>query len=844
MEATIKGRVFLVGIIAGSGAVQCFAALPALRWVVAVGCASALLFLGLLALAKRRHAGELVSKSERRAVFAGRIVMGATAVVVGVCVGASVAVWRAQLRMDDPLAWAHHDVVSRLVVRIADLPQGEGSHYRLVVDVDEPRPEGIPSRISVSWDVADGRASAQPKPGQVWRMALVLRQPHGLRNPYGFDAEGRMFASGIRATGTVRGVPLLLADEPFHSAGILIERIRHALREGMRQALGERRYAPVLIALALGDQAAVARGDWQIFNRSGITHLVSISGMHVTLIAAMGGVLAMTLWRRARWRGVRLAEYLPAQVVGAAIALWVALLYCLLAGWGVPARRTFFMLAVVAVAAMARLPLSPSRILALAGAAVCLMDTWATLAPGFWLSFGAVAILLRLAVSVEPSGLLQSDGWRFRVRTMLREFSMVQMAITLGLVPLLAFLMHQVSLVSPLVNVYAIPIVSFVVTPLALACAMFGTVPGLQWLAKAAGVMGHAVFEAMMIPVRWMSETSWAVLDVAAAPLPWLILAVGGVIWAVQPAGLPGRWAGWLLMLPMLCSRPDRPAPGYWTLAALDVGQGSAIVIETATKVWLFDTGPNARQGTDAGERVVVPYLRARGHRHLDGLIVSHADMDHSGGLTSVLSALPVERTYTSFDLTAFLRKRARSADTSTTLDPARLPQSMDHCYAGVTWTADDVQFRFLHPDSVQPMDAPGNASSCVLLIQGKAHTALVPGDIGVAQERRLIAGLPPTQVVLAPHHGSKTSSSAALVRAVHAEHVIAQAGYMNRFNHPAPEVQTRWTEAGAQFWRTDHHGAMLVHSRPGGLEVQSIAQESRRYWHRDVGTRAIASPA
>lgn len=815
---------------------QSLAVLPSQRSlapvVLAVVMGVAALWMGLRCWSGRE---ERVEFSGKPASWFWRVVRVAVAFASGVCVGGASAMWQAQIRLDDGLAWAHHDVVSRLIVRIADLPQGDGKHYRFMADVDDPRPEGIPSRVSVSWRPQPGSPLPDLKPGQIWRMALVLRQPHGARNPHGYDTEGRMFAMGIRATATVRGVPRFLGDDPWHSPGILIERVRHWMREGMREALGGRRYAPVLIALAIGDQAAVERTDWQIFNRSGITHLVSISGMHVTLIAAVGGVAAIFPWRRARWRGVRFAEYLPAQVVGAVVALWVALLYCLLAGWGVPARRTFFMLAVVALAAIVRLPLSASRILALAGAAVSLLDPWSVLAPGFWLSFGAVAILLRVGASLDSGGRRERPGWRTRVRALLMEFGWVQSAITLGLVPLLAYLMQQVSLASPLVNVYAIPVVSFLVTPLALACAVLSAIPGMQWLAQWTGVLGHAIFDAMMVPVTWMSASTWAVMDVAAAPWPWMVLALVGVAWAVQPPGLPMRTAGWLLMLPMLCWRPDRPAPGHWVLTALDVGQGSAIVIETATQVWLFDAGPMTLQGNDAGERVVAPFLRARGYRTLDGLVVSHADMDHAGGLRSVLSSVAVDQAYSSFDLPALIHKQDTSKTAAELFTPIRMPQSTARCQAGQSWSIDGVQFRFLHPDAATRSDAPGNARSCVLMIQGTSHAALLPGDIGVAQERRLTPYLPHIDVVMAPHHGSTTSSSDALVRAAGADHVIAQAGYMNRFGHPALPVQARWTDAGATFWRTDHHGAIVAISEPRRLRVQSQACVAKRYWHRDL---------
>jgi competence protein ComEC len=743
-------------------------------------------------------------------------------------------------RLGDALADEHHDQVTRLQVRVIALAQDDGGGRRFLAEADE-RPAGIPHRIRVSWHAPAGLGQVLPEvvPGQTWRMALILRRPYGPANPYAMDLELRDFAEGVRADGTVRGAPALVGDEPWHDAGIAVERLRHRIRAGMRQALDGSRYGPVLIALAIGDQAGVAREDWQVFNRSGITHLVSISGMHVTLVAAMGGVLVRAIWRRARWRGVGLAEYLPAQLAGGIAALVVALGYCLLAGWGVPARRTFFMLAVVAGAGLARLPLDASRLLILAGGCVAALDPWALLAPGFWLSFGAVAILMRVAA--RPSSPI--EGWRARLRHVVVEFCKVQGAIMLGLTPLLAFLMHQVSLGSPLANAVAIPVVGMAVTPLALLCGALAVVPGAEWPAWAAGWLGHALFALVMRPVGAIGRADWSAVDVAAAPWPLLILSVAGLAWALQPSTRPLRWLGWLGMAPLLLWRPERPEPGDWRLAALDIGQGSAIVVETATQVMVYDVGPRYYSGGDAGARVLAPYLRARGIRRVDTLVVSHADLDHAGGLRSVLEAAPAAVSYASFDLAAHLRREAARLSLEP-FDAARLPASARMCEAGMEWESDGVLFRFVHPPAGgagragrKPESEDGkrkednNGRSCVLLVQGRHHSVLLPGDAGTAQEARYAPALPAIDVVLAPHHGSSTSSGAALVRAAGPAQVIVQAGYLNRFHHPSASVVARWRAAGAALWRTDLQGAVIVDSDRSGLRVRAQREIEKHYW-------------
>ncbi|KOQ19252.1 DNA internalization-related competence protein ComEC/Rec2, partial [Achromobacter xylosoxidans] len=455
----------------------------------------------------------------------------------------------------------------------------------------------------------------------------------------------------------------------------------------------------------------------------------------------------------------------------------------------------------------------------------------APMAAGFWLSFGAVAILLRVAQAPRDA----DAGWRQRCGAALAQATRLQLTVTLGLTPLLAFLVHQVSLGSPLANAVAIPAVTFLVTPLALLCALLSVTPAMAGAAAVAGQAGARVFELAMTVVAWVGNAEWASFTVAAAPWPWLAWALAGMAWALQAPGWPARRLGWLCMLPLLCWRPERPAPGEWRMSALDVGQGSAILVETATQALLFDAGPRHFGGGDAGERVIAPQLQARGIGRLDVLVLSHADLDHVGGTRSVLAAVPVARSYASFDVAAWLRRDARlwPGQDGAGAD-GRTPARMLRCERGDSWQADGVTFTFLHPAAGAPVaGGDRNANSCVLRVGGAHHSLLLTGDIGVAQERELAAlGLPPTNIVLAPHHGSAWSSGRELVAAARAGHAIAQNGYLNRFGHPAPAVERRWLRAGAAFWRSDRDGAVMAESRAAGLDVWAQRARHRRYWH------------
>lgn len=740
-------------------------------------------------------------------------------------------IYLADQRLSDTLDPVHENVVTRLNVRIKTMSQQKDLAQIFQAEVLDPVQQGIPKHIQVIWRAA----SENILPGQAWRAAMVLRRPHGSMNPSGFDYEGLMFQRNIRAIGQVRGHPKLISDDESMTFTMHVDRIRHHLRSLMQAALKDARYGPVLIALAIGDQDGVQQSDWDVFNRTGITHLVSISGSHVTMIGACGGVVALWLFKLLRFRSRYFCESLPAKPVAAAVAMLVAFLYCLLAGWGVPARRTFLMLAVTAFVVVARLPFSPSRVLSAAAALVVMMDPWSVLSTGFWLSFFAVGILFSIA-SMPASSYAQSH-----IRQWLRglkDASRLQWLITLAMFPILAFLFQQITLSSIFANAIAIPVMTFVVTPLALLTALIAPLPGLHLLAQGCAWLGHEALLWMMIPVNWMATAKWAVLDINAFPVFALLVALAGMCWSMQVPGIASRWAGWFLMLPALAWQPQRPIQGGWTMRVFDVGQGAAVLISTARHHVLYDTGKKSGS-SDSTMRVLLPAFRAMGVKNIDWLVVSHSDLDHAGGLNSLLMNFPIRNLVYSSGVEKHFPDHVHS------ILAGEIKKQL--CDSRSSWTLDGVVFSILNGPAEDAASADSgeftikrnqtsNARSCILKLEGLHHRALLPGDIGIGQESKLMENADiAADVVLIPHHGSKTSSSDKFVALSGARHAIAQVGHLNRFRHPDPMVVQRWQRNGTQVWRTDHHGSVLIESTEAGLEARSLRYLNGRYWHHPI---------
>ncbi len=719
-------------------------------------------------------------------------------VLACLALGFSWAAWRADIRLADalPSAWEGRDI--EVVGVVAALPQdfSQGSRFEFAVEKVLTATAEVPERIMLSWyqGQRDGEEFVrQPlRPGERWQLTVRLKRPHGNANPNGFDYEAWLLERNIRATGYVRPAPAQRLAAMVWRPDYVVERLRHQVRASFVAMLPAAEFplAGVLVALAVGDQRAIQGDLWTTFNRTGTTHLMSISGLHVTMVAALFALLAGAIWRRVP----ALALRLPAQKAALLAGCLAALVYTLLAGFAVPAQRTLYMLLVAALAMSSGRIVAPSRTLCLALAVVLLIDPWAVLAAGFWLSFGAVGALLYVGSATIGEG----GGWRAR----LRSWGVVQWAATLASLPVLLLVFQQFSLVSPLANAVAIPLVSFVVTPLALLAAI------IPWWPIAA--LAHLVLGWLMLFLEWCA--AWPVWQAPAPPLWAAVVAALGVAVCLLPRGMPGRLLGVFLLLPALFWPVERPAEGEAWVTVLDVGQGLAAVVRTRDHALIYDPGPLYSAESDAGQRVVVPYLRALGIARVDVLMVTHRDSDHAGGATSVKSALAVDRIYASTG-----------------------EAGAEPCRAGQRWTWDGVGMTVLHPtDEDYGEQRKSNNLSCVLRIEAGGKRLLLTSDIEARDEAALLArdaGALAADVLLVPHHGSRTSSTPEFIAAVAPQDAVIPVGYRNRFGHPKAEVLERYEAGGIRVWRTDRDGALRLRLAPDGVDVSAWRDERRRYW-------------
>ncbi|MFC3110432.1 DNA internalization-related competence protein ComEC/Rec2 [Undibacterium arcticum] len=729
-----------------------------------------------------------------------------------------------------PKEWEGRDIT--LIGTIDSLPYRFDQGVRFNFAVEQVLPIGattpvVPPKLALSWYSGFRSEQSQTvgdvQPGARWRLTVRLQRPHGNANSNGFDYEVWLLEQDLRATGYVRpaddantAISNRELDPFVVSIGNLVERARGALRDRIFAALPGREYAGVLVALVVGDQREVAQSDWKVFSRTGVSHLFSISGLHITMVAGLFAALMFALWRRSFFTRAQLPSILPAQKVAALAGAAMALVYVLLAGFGVPAQRTLYMLSVVAAALWFGRITRVSHVLCAALGVAVLLDPWAVLWPGFWLSFGAVAVILYASVGRTARRADAAPSRRQRWRRDIMAAAHTQYVVTLALVPLTMLLFGQMSLVSPIANAVAIPLVSFFVTPLALAGSILPA-PLSGWVLN----LAHLLVQWLVHGLAWLSALPAAVWAAAVPPVWVFVCASIGTLWLLAPRGWPARWFGLVGWVPLLLNAPTRPEAGTMWVTAFDVGQGMALLIETPQHRLLYDTGPFYGPESNGGNRVILPYLKARGITALDGVIVSHNDNDHSGGALTIFNEINTGWVLSSL-----------KADSP-------IVQAAPHhrrCEAGQAWSWDGVQFEMLHPTagSYDSQKWKSNARGCTLKISLGARSILLPADIEAIQEDELVGRdrekLHAT-VLLAPHHGSGTSSTLPFLQAVQPEVAVFQMGYRNRYGHPKAEVFERYRNLGIRRLRNDEAGAITLQFG-STLSISEYRTEHARYWY------------
>ncbi|HCI52334.1 MAG TPA: DNA internalization-related competence protein ComEC/Rec2 [Gallionella sp.] len=727
--------------------------------------------------------------------------------VIACGIGFFHAAWQGEQRLADslPAEWQGRDIeVSGIV---AQLPHQTARGQRFRFDVERTLTPGahVPAHLYLSSYISLKMPPPQYHAGQRWQLTVRLKQPHGSSNPHGFDFELWALENNVRAIGYIHNlVPPLLIDHRARGMHYRIEAWREAIRDKFTDTLGYAPYTGILTALAVGDQDSISAEQWETFRRTGVIHLMSISGLHITMLAGMMFTLVYWLWRR----NSRMTLWLPARKAAAIAAMLTAYLYSELAGYGVPAQRTVFMVSAVAAALWLNRNFSLAQILSIALLGVLIADPWAVLSPGFLLSFSAVALILYTTSHRIGRTETQPDTAP-TVRLVLRgirEYTTVQWTMYIGLLPLLLMLFGQLSLVSPIANAFAIPLISLVVVPLALAGAALPTEVPL-WLA-------HIALDLTMFPLQGLSDWPYAVWIQHIPPRWSIATGVIGALWILLPRGFASRWLGGLLLLPMFLNTPAPPQPDTLRLTLFDVGQGLSVLAETRHHTLLYDTGPDYTGEGDSG--IVIPTLHAMGIKHLDGLIISHDDADHAGGTASLLKSI-----------------RTDWVAASTPAAPA----TMRRCYDGISWRWDDVQFDLLHPGRNSTGKAHDNNLSCVLRISIGDRHILLPGDIEKRGEQRLLLKHPEqlaANFLVVPHHGSAGSSGVDFVAAVLPDYAVFTAGYRNRFGHPKEPILQRYLDSGATLLRSDQDGAILVEMDAQGIKVERYRITHAHYWtHR-----------
>ena len=754
----IRALAFTVGDLA----LQQFTQLPSLAVLVAVG-----VLMGIMARLGYRHSFFFIMGFLWASAFA-------------------------YYQLNDRLSSELEGIPLTITGKISNLPDQKSQRANFEFFVKETS-EKLPEKIKLSWY----EPTAVLHAGEMWTFNVKLKRPHANFNLGSQDFERWLFTQNIGATGTIyaKKPPVFVAAASLFD----VDYLRQIIGDNLTQRYGENISTALLKALTIGDDNGLSSKNWDTFRITGTTHLIVISGSHIALVAGLIYWLTLKLWTR-----LHILKFSPPRAAALA-SLITAIAYASLAGFVVPTKRAVIMLGIVMLASFYQRPLNHLQSFAIALFGMLIFNPTMLLSIGFWLSFLAVALIL-----YRVAGRLQSPpNWLNGVD--------IQLTVSLGLSPLLLFFFQQTSLISPLVNFVAVPIVELLLVPFALLLIVLIFVMP-ESADKLFFVLSH-ILQWLMQGLEFAEILPNAVIDSPQPSFFVLILSCLGLLWLFAPRGIPARWLGLILNLPLLFPIIAKLNNGDAMVTVLDVGQGLAVSVQTQKHELLYDAGAKFPNGGDMGKSVVLPFFRYQGVKQLDTLLISHGDNDHIGGAESVLQALPVNQILTS-------------------VPEKFIPYQSTICHAGQTWTWDSVIFTILSPEKMFDGD---NNTSCVLKIETKQGSVLFTGDIEASAENLLVENAREqlrSTVLIAPHHGSKTSSTLPFLDAVKPETVLISSGYRNQFHHPNKDVLARYHSVNAKILTSANDGALTVKLNSSGVTIESLRNTNGKYWNFVVGTK------
>jgi len=678
---------------------------------------------------------------------------------------------------------------------VASLPVKREKSTKFRFDIDEfdlPEYSGdVPKSIRLSWYYP----TSEIKAGERWQFVVRLKPPNGFQNPGGFDYEAWLYQQGIHATGYVRKSP---ANKRLVPPGwrSIVNQLRSSIRDHINASTSPN-LAALLNALAIGYRGDISSASWQVFIKTGTNHLIAISGLHIGLVAGFSWFL-LRLLSRIRLLGRHLNQRRLLM-----ISFSVAIIYAAMANFTIPTQRALIMLAVVYLGVFFNRQITVSQTLSIALIAVLLYSPTSVLSAGFWLSFLAVA-----AISYSLRGRLSG-------RNRMVMWIWPQVVVIIALIPIGFYFFQQSSVIALLANVVAIPVVSMLILPILLLSVL------MQWIdpviASAGVALSADILSYLLFLLKQLSAFEFSVWVHAQPNLYSLIFAMMGLVLLFAPYAFPARWLSVVLFLPLLTSKVGLLPVKHFDVHVLDVGQGLSVFIQTRHHQLLFDAGPKFSQNFDAGERVVLPFLRRLGVSQLDELVISNGDRDHIGGAESVIKNIEV--------------KHILGQDIKRLLH-----HNKSLCQRGQSWRWDGVSFEVLHP--VHSDYRKRNNYSCVLRVSNQKSSVLIAADIEQRAEVELsfhYADQLRSDVLIVPHHGSKTSSSDRFLKKVDPDIAIYSSGFLNRYRFPRPEVVERYQSYGITQLNTAESGSIWLRFDQSGFNLSPISyrQQYSRYWHR-----------